>query len=499
VGRNISVRDTTKASKVRNEYREEVLKTKELLPLLKKANGTGRYKISVAKPLDLAPVELPLPPYTLGAWLGDGDTACNGVYACMEQDSEIIDNIRADGFLVKKMASKYSWYIKLFKKTMRKAGFVGKKYIPDIYLRASFQQRLALVHGLMDTDGTTAFGNAGGGCRFVNTNYGLVESLRELLLTLGFKPTKIIKENDEFRKDIGQKDCWTLTFSMGLDCPNPFRLTRKRMRVVENLGVKRRGIQVTRRTIESIEPVASVPTKCIQVEHPSATYLAGRDFVVTHNSNMAYAQDQYMIGLGVNKDMILGATSMFSSNESSGNQMFVRMMQTDRDDLESWMKWYFFEPLAQWNNLKVEKNGKLTPILPEFEWEHPLDFKAQDDERKNIKEAYKEGLLDPATWIETVLNRNPEDIKERIRKEIGGVLDNGKMGGTAREEILKSLGRAETKVENPGQEAGMGAEGTEEAGGGGGEIPAGAGATPEAPETPAPAEAGATPEAPPTE
>ena len=222
------------------------------------------------------------------------------------------------------------------------------------------------------------------------------------------------------------------------------------------------------------------------------------DGIMDVKENMAYAQDQYMIGLGVNKDMILGATSMFSSNESSGNQMFVRMMQTDRDDLENWMKWHFFEPLAQWNNLKVEKNGILVPILPDFEWEHPLDFKAQDDERKNIKEAYKEGLLDPATWIETVLNRNPEDIKERIRKEIGGVLDNGKMGGAAREEILKSLGRAESKVENPGQEAGMGAEGTEEAGGGG-EIPAGAGAAPEAAATPAPAEAGAAPEAPPTE
>ena len=176
-------------------------------------------------------------------------------------------------------------------------------------------------------------------------------------------------------------------------------------------------------------------------------------------SDMEYAHKQYLIGLGVNENMILGESGIFSSNETAGNQTFIRLVQIDRDDLEEWMRWEFFEPLAQWNNLKVEKNGELHPIIPNIEWEKTLDFKAQEDEREQIKWGYGEGLIDPDTVIEVMLNRNPEEIKTRLRKAIGGILDNGKIGGAARKKI-------------EGEEAeGAGGGG----GGGGGGLPGGAG------------------------
>ena len=182
-------------------------------------------------------------------------------------------------------------------------------------------------------------------------------------------------------------------------------------------------------------------------------------------SDMEYAHKQYLIGLGVNENMILGDSGIFSSNETAGNQTFIRLVQKDRDDIEEWMRWNFFEPLAQWNNLKIEKNGRLMPIIPNIEWEKTLDFKAAEDEREMLKWAYENGLMDPETLIEALLNRNPEEIKVRIRKAIGGVFDNGKLGGE---------GRKKAEGGEPAPEGGGGAGGgmpvppAPGAGGGGG-------------------------------
>ena len=47
------------------------------------------------------------------------------------------------------------------------------------------------------------------------------------------------------------------------------------------------GQRAKRDAIQSITKVPSVPVRCISVEHPSKTYLAGRSLTVTHNSSFA--------------------------------------------------------------------------------------------------------------------------------------------------------------------------------------------------------------------
>jgi len=170
-------------------------------------------------------------------------------------------------------------------------------------------------------------------------------------------------------------------------------------------------------------------------------------------ADMEYAHKQYLIGLGVNENMILGESGIFSSNETAGNQTFIRLVQIDRDDLEEWMRWNFFEPLAQWNNLKIQKNGMLQPIIPNIEWEKTLDFKAAEDAREMLKWGWEQRLVDPETVIEAGLTRNPEEIKVRIKKAIGGVFDDGKIGGAAR---AKGGGEEEPKMPGGGPGGGGG-------------------------------------------
>lgn len=204
--------------------------------------------------------------------------------------------------------------------------------------------------------------------------------------------------------------------------------------------------------------------------------------------DMEYAHKQYLIGMGVNENMILGDSGIFSSNETAGNQTFIRMMQKDRDEMEEWMRWHFFEPLAQWNNLKMNKNGILCPIIPDIEWEKTLDFKAEEDEAGKLEKAWDLGLLDPDTMITAWLKRNPEEIAIKMQKAAGGPFDiDGKFS-----KATQGGGKAPSAGTGAGGAGGGGGGGgapAEPAAGGGVEAPGGT----EAPA--APKAGGAAPEA----
>jgi phage terminase large subunit-like protein len=220
--------------------------------------------------LDLPDADLPVPPYTLGAWLGDGDTRGQGTFTCHPKDAEVVEQIRLDGFEVNPRVGNYAWGIKKLKVRLRAAGLLGRKTIPATYLRASARQRLALLQGLMDTDG---YVSPSGQASFDNTNLELVARARELMLTLGYMPSPIgIKVDPR-----GFKTMYRVTFVGGPGTPTPFRLARKVERC--KIGLRQGG-----RLIKKVEQVDSVPVRCIQVAHESGTFLAGEDFVVTHNS-----------------------------------------------------------------------------------------------------------------------------------------------------------------------------------------------------------------------
>ncbi len=217
--------------------------------------------------------------------------------------------------------------------------------------------------------------------------------------------------------------------------------------------------------------------------------------LISIKDDMEYAHKQYLVGMGVNENMIFGDSGIFSSNDTTGNQAFIRMMQKDRSDIEEWMRWHFFEPLAQWNNLKVNKNGILMPIIPDIEWEKTLDFKQAEDEREHLKWGWDEGLLDPDGAITGIMKKNPEEIAIKMRKAAGGPFDkDGRFAHAATAPgdttgIGKSAGGGPAgpgaapggkPVEAPGGTEEGAAESAPQAAGGTGEkaeaVPAGAGA-----------------------
>lgn len=254
------------------------------------------HRIQVAKPLELPTTSLPVDPYVLGAWLGDGTSRWAG-FTCSHKDLDVVEQIRKRGITAeecgpqkpgvmtailgatrrhgRKQLPGVSLHVEL-----KNMGLLGNKHIPQIYLRASREQRMALLQGLMDTDG---YASKAGQCEFTSTSKALRDGFLELARSLGFKPSL-----KEARATIGGLDCgvkYRIQFWAFSDEP-VFKLERKAARLKKRPSGRTRSM--TRRIV-SVEPIESVPVKCIQVDSPKSLYLAGEAMVPTHNSEIAGA------------------------------------------------------------------------------------------------------------------------------------------------------------------------------------------------------------------
>jgi len=248
--------------------------------------GGRRFSVPVAQALqcDCPDTDLPIKPYTLGVWLGDGGSSGSGI-TCHPSDAEIMENVQADGYPVTKQGQDHlAWNISdgikdrtkaCFSKDLRRAGLFGNKHIPAAYQRASVEARTALLQGLMDTDG---FISRVGQCVFEVTREALARGALELIRGLGFKASYSEHEAKLYGRVTGP--LYRIQFWAFSDTPI-FRLQRKLERQ------KPPPVQMTRtgrNFIISIDPVPSVPVRCIQVDSPSSLFLAGEAMTPTHNT-----------------------------------------------------------------------------------------------------------------------------------------------------------------------------------------------------------------------
>lgn len=263
----LNARDTTTAAPTGT-----VRDTSELYATLLTASGRRNHAIPVAPSLATLNRSLPIPPYTLGAWLGDG-TSRNGQLTGI--DAGVWARIGADGFkVVHYVHSEQAHNILGLQPKLRAAGLLQNKHIPPAYLRAGHADRLALLQGLMDTDGYAA---PDGGCEFDGVNERLVADTLELVRSLGIKATLQAGTATLNGRVIGAK--WRIKFVTGMPV---FGLPRKQ----DRLRPTQRRV-ATFRYLVACEPVESVPTRCIAVDSASRQYLAGAAMIPTHNTDLA--------------------------------------------------------------------------------------------------------------------------------------------------------------------------------------------------------------------
>ena len=255
-----------------------------------RVSGELNHHVPLAGPVEYpARVDLPIEPYTLGAWLGDGTTTAAAITTV---DDEILEQISGEGYPVRRLTyAPHLYSIGATGRTrdaatgryarngtlssrLRNLGLRDGKYVPRAYLEAGVGQRLALLQGLMDTDGYVD--DVAGRCVFTSTNRTLADAAVELAASLGFRP--VVSQGRATLNGIDHGPKYRVKFTP--DRP-VFRLPRKlaRQKAADARFHRFRAIDVVR-------DVPSVAVRCIQVASPRGLFLVSRSFIPTHNSSL---------------------------------------------------------------------------------------------------------------------------------------------------------------------------------------------------------------------
>lgn len=326
----------------------KVINTQELIEFHNKArNNKSPYYIYV--PLCESEknddIDLPIHPYLLGTLLGDGSVV-----------NKII-NITTDHWIVNKLQSLLpeGCYFELRTSRIYNVDYCGQyilrnsevlwsklkeleldnkrsweKFIPDIYLRASHNQRMELIRGLMDTDGCI---NKPGLCRngidygkcgtveFTSASKQLTEDLQYLIRSIGGMASMDIKEAPTYTYK-GEKLTGRPAYRIKprVKCPKDlFHLPRKK----DIAADKTQYSDTLKLSVKSIEYVGKKEAQCISVSDPSGLYITD-DFIVTHNTACAIRSS-----MRINKPTLI----ICSGLQEQWLESFLKITKLKEDDI----------------------------------------------------------------------------------------------------------------------------------------------------------------------
>jgi len=231
-------------------------------------------------PVEFPTREVPMDPYIIGMWLGDGNSASPGI---TNQDSAVIKYLA-------KTLPKYNCYIKFhpsqncyhyrinttidanyFWKTIKELNLKNNKHIPDLYKMNSREVRLGVLAGLIDSDG-----HYSKSCfEFTQKNERLMDDVIYVARSLGFSAYKSIKKTSWTHQGVKKySTAWRCTISGDLD-QIPTKIERKKATI---RGQKKNVLVTGFKVVE--KPVDNYYGFTLDGNH---RFLLG-DFTVSHNS-----------------------------------------------------------------------------------------------------------------------------------------------------------------------------------------------------------------------
>ncbi|GAB2447348.1 hypothetical protein GCM10027187_12310 [Streptosporangium sandarakinum] len=355
-----------------------VVTTEEIARTLRCASSDGRpnHAVTVAAPFDLPERDLPLSPYALGVWLGDGHSDAARFTTV---DQEIISNLEAEGLRVTRAGSDVTYSMRLPDPepvAERSCVVCGASFVPQTSqvrtcgrscggkARLSSEpvpaptcpdcggpssgmrqcQTCRNHHGtvqavlrslgvlgdkhipeiyLRASEGqrrallaglldTDGYVSRNGQIQFSVTNRRLAEGAHELILSLGYRAT--MRTRPVRGRTTDSSTCYMINFTAS---EKVFRLSRKAVRQVTAAHPS-----TSVRYIVDVRPVPSVPVRCVQVDNADHMYLAGRSCVPTHNSTLGL---DFARSAAIKHHM----TTVVFSLEMSRNEITMRLLSAE--------------------------------------------------------------------------------------------------------------------------------------------------------------------------
>jgi phosphate starvation-inducible PhoH-like protein len=277
-----------------------VLKTREMLEQLKAAHY-HRFELPlISQPVAFPSGEVPLDPYALGLLLGDGSLSTKTAWFTTTDPELIVALEQSIDGVELRQRGEFAYYFRHpaggprlkvahpVTVALRELELAGTrsatKFVPEPYLYNSTSVRLAVLQGLLDTDGGPVT-QRGRTCRvqYTTTSPRLRDGVVFLVRSLGgvaywrVRPAAGRAPGHANGRDVHHRqDAYILDIRLpaGIE---PFRLTRKRELYNSSGGGR------PMRFIDSIEPAGEADTLCIQVAAADSLYVTD-DFLVTHNT-----------------------------------------------------------------------------------------------------------------------------------------------------------------------------------------------------------------------
>ncbi len=279
-----------------------VLETREMIGRLRR-HHQHRFELPlVSAPVEFEPQDVPIDPYALGLLLGDGCLTTSSTPSFTTSDPELatalddalpaIEVTRKSGldYVLRNPDGGRGGVMVSNPATiaLRELGLAGTrsrtKFVPETYLYNASSVRLAVLQGLLDTDGGPV-SQRGRTCRvqYATTSETLADDVVFLVRSLGgvaYRRTRAAEGRPAGLANGRPVPHRTDAFVIDIRLPagiEPFRLTRKRETYHEDGGGR------PMRFVESIEPAGEAETVCIQVGASDSLYVTD-DFLVTHNT-----------------------------------------------------------------------------------------------------------------------------------------------------------------------------------------------------------------------
>ncbi|TXG92451.1 replicative DNA helicase [Rhodococcus rhodnii] len=361
----------------------EIRTTGEIAETLRCPTADARLNHSVrnAKALELPEQELLVPPYTLGAWLGDGSSACAQFTTA---DPEIIMHMEAEGIhAVPSAAAALRYTLKLPEapaKPTRDCVVCGKSFVPfTSEVRTCGRSCGGKARFLSDPVPAPTCGRCGGPsiglrmCQKCRNEVGTLQACLRTIGVLGDKhiPARYLRASESQRRSLlaglldtdgtvtagGSaqfsvtserlaNDVAELVVSLGYRC----QMSRKRVRgrseesstaytltfstddTVFRLSRKvlthkqrRAAVNTARsdsRFVVDVRKVDSIPVRCVEVDNADHMYVAGRAMVPTHNSTLGM---DFLRSCSIKH----GMSSVMFSLEMSKSEIVMRLLSAE--------------------------------------------------------------------------------------------------------------------------------------------------------------------------
>ena len=264
-----------------------------------------KYKVPHCNPIVLDKKDLLIDPYILGCLLGDGTMNAktpkiasndifiidefkkklegfeikidptNNNYTLVDRNKEYTEITRRNGKYLSRNKNRLTNKIEQLKLNVD----CKNKFIPDEYKYSSIEDRMELVRGLLDTDGSI---NGDGSIEFTGVCEKLVDDLIEVLRSLGISCIKS-SDNRTGQKYIlpsGKESIRGFCYRVYINTSQPvFKLPRKLERIKKKeTGKEKYNAIVSAEYIDDF-----VDMQCISVDSEDHTYIT-KDYIVTHNT-----------------------------------------------------------------------------------------------------------------------------------------------------------------------------------------------------------------------